>query len=141
MKSAYQLFEDYLNSKGLRFTRERREILDEVMRTHSHFEVEDIFAGLRKKNANISRASIYRTLPLLLDSGIVHKTLCEVMRARYEHVLGHEHHDHMVCVKCGKVIEFKKDGIEKLQEEAAKEHRFKMIGHRLVISGLCKDCV
>ncbi len=140
MQSAEQIFRSYLTSKGLRFTRERKEILAEVMRIHGHFEVEDIFSRLRKKKVDISRASIYRSLPLFLDSGIVRKTPCDVMSARYEHVLGHEHHDHMICVKCGRVIEFKKDGIEKLQEEAVREHGFKMLGHRLIISGLCKDC-
>jgi len=140
MRSAEQIFRDYLASKGLRFTREREEILQEVMKIHSHFEVEDLFARLRKKKAGISRASIYRTLPLLLDSGIVRKTPCEAMRARYEHILGHEHHDHMVCLRCGRVIEFKDDDIERLQEKAAKAHGFHVLGHRLVISGLCSRC-
>jgi len=140
MEPAEQVFRVYLSSKGLRLTGERKEILDEVMHTHSHFEVEDIFYKLRRKDANVSRASIYRMLPLLLESGIIRKTHCDVMKARYEHVLGHEHHDHMVCVKCGKTIEFKKEEIEKLQQEAAKEHHFKMLGHRLIISGLCKNC-
>lgn len=140
MKSAEQLFREYLTSNGLRFTRERKEILDEVMKVHNHFEVEDIYAGLRRKKTDISRASIYRVMPLLINSGIVRKTPCEEMKARYEHILGHEHHDHMVCVKCGKTIEFKKEGIEKLQQEAVKEHHFRMLGHRLIISGLCGDC-
>ena len=140
MHSAEQLFRSYLISKSLRFTPERRKILKEVMGIHGHFEVEDIFTRLRRKKANISRASIYRTMPLLLDSGIVRKTPCELMAARYEHILGHEHHDHMVCISCGRIIEFKKDKIEKLQEDAAKEHAFKILGHRLIISGLCKGC-
>jgi Fur family ferric uptake transcriptional regulator len=140
MEPAEQVFRGYLSSKGLRLTGERKEILDEIMRTHTHFEVEDIFSSLRKKDSSVSRASIYRMLPLLLDSGIIRKTPCEVMKARYEHVLGHEHHDHMVCIKCGKTIEFKKERIEKLQQEAAREHHFRMLGHRLIISGLCKDC-
>ena len=140
MQSAEQIFREYLNSRDLRFTRERGKILDQVMRTHSHFEVEDIFAGLRRKKTGISRASIYRAIPHLLASGIIRKTPCEVMKARYEHVIGHEHHDHLVCVRCGRVIEFRKDGIEKLQKEAAGEHGFSILGHRLVISGLCGRC-
>ncbi len=140
MKSAEQLFTEFLRTKGLRFTRERRNILSEIMKTHSHFEVEDIYMRLRKKNIKVSQASIYRTLPLLVESGIVLKTPCDKMTARYEHVIGHKHHDHMVCMKCGKVIEFRDQNIEKLQEKDAKKHRFEMLGHRLVISGLCERC-
>jgi Fur family ferric uptake transcriptional regulator len=140
MKSAEQLFAEFLRTKGLRFTRERREILSEVMKIHNHFEVDDIFLGLRKRSIKVSHASIYRTLPLLVESGIVLKTPCDKMSARYEHIVGHKHHDHFVCVKCGKIIEFNDTRIEKLQEENARKHHFKMSGHRLVIRGLCEKC-
>jgi len=140
MESAEQLFAKFLKSKGLRFTRERRDILGEVMKIHDHFEVDDIFLRLRKRSIKISHASIYRTLPLLVESGIVLKTPCDKMNARYEHVVGHKHHDHFVCVNCGRIIEFNDTKIEKLQEENAKKFRFKMLGHRLVISGLCEKC-
>ncbi len=140
MKPAEQLFRDYLKSKGLRLTREREEILKEIMKIHGHFEVEDIYLRLRRKKVKVSQTSIYRTLPLLVESGIVQKTPCDRMKARYEHVLGHRHHDHMVCIKCGRIIEFSNERIERLQEEAGKKYRFEILGHRLVLSGLCEEC-
>jgi len=131
---------EYLGLKGLRFTKERREILKAVMGMHNHFEVEDIFLKLRNKGIKVSQTSIYRTLPLLVESGIVLKNTCDKMHARYEHVLGHEHHDHMVCIKCGKIIEFQDEEIEKLQVRAGRKNNFKIIGHRLVIRGFCDKC-
>ena len=140
MKPARQLFASYLGSRGLRLTRERREILGEIMKIHGHFEVEDIYMRLRKKNIKVSQTSIYRTLPLLVESGIVRKTPCDRMKARYEHVLGHRHHDHMVCLKCGRILEFNNERIEQLQKEVGKKYSFEILGHRLVLSGVCEKC-
>ena len=140
-QSAQQKLREYLSSRGLKLTRERKEILKAIMETHSHFEVDDIFIKLRRKKLKISQTSIYRTLPLLVESGIVLKNTCDRMTARYEHVLGHDHHDHMVCVKCGKIIEFQEDNIEELQVKVSKKHKFKILGHRLVIRGLCEKCL
>lgn len=140
MDSPEHLFRSYLNSKGMRFTGERRQIMEEVMRLHEHFEVEDILLRLRRRGAAVSQTTIYRTLPLLVDSGLVRKTPCDRMKARYEHVLGHDHHDHMVCIRCGEVTEFADKSIERAQREAAKNKKFAMLGHRLVISGICHKC-
>jgi Fur family ferric uptake transcriptional regulator len=130
----------YLRSKGLRFTRERQELLKEIMAIHEHFEVDDVLLRLRRRHVGVSQTTIYRTLHLLIDSGLVHKTPCDTMKARYEHVLGHGHHDHMVCVRCGKVIEFSDRRIESAQRGAARRNEFAVLGHRLVISGICRGC-
>ena len=140
MKDAEKDFRKFLKKKDLRCTRERFVILREVLTTREHFEADDIHLRLKEKKFAVSQASVYRTLPLLLEAGIVRKTPCDVMNARYEQVYGTAHHDHMVCLSCGKIIEFKSEKIEELQKTAARRHGFKMMGHRLVISGLCKDC-
>lgn len=111
------------------------------MRIDRHFEIEELIERLRQCQAAVSRASIYRTLSLLISSGLVDKTSFDAAGPCYEIVRGHhDHHDHMVCVKCGKLIEFKQAEIERLQEEVAEEHGFNMRGHRLTIYGVCRNC-
>ncbi len=140
MKRARDAFSEFLANQGMRYTKERRLILEEVMSRHDHFAPEDILVSLRAKGEKVSNASVYRTLPLLIDCGIVAKNALGSMEAGLEHVLGHKHHDHLVCVDCGKIIEFTNDEIENLQEQVAREHGFIVNGHRLVISGRCSDC-
>ncbi len=140
MKEAEETFKKFLANQGLRYTRERRLILEEVMARHRHFEPYDLFTRIRAKGEKVSPASVYRTLPLLIQSGIVVKNPCDQMSARHEHVMGHGHHDHLICLECGKIIEFQNDKIQKQLEQAARSHRFRMENHRLVISGLCQSC-
>ncbi|GAG53227.1 unnamed protein product, partial [marine sediment metagenome] len=99
-------FDEHLAQKGLKFTPARRTILKGAFSSHKHFDTDTLYEKLRAKGENISRATIYRTLPLLAESGLVKETLRCQGKVSYEHIFGHEHHDHMVCIKCGKVIEF-----------------------------------
>lgn len=140
MVNAKKVFKRYLEKQGMRFTQERRLILEEITSLRDHFEVEDLVQQLHYSGKKVSTASIYRTIPLLIDAGIVIKNPCDQMRARLEPVLGYEHHDHLICLKCKKIVEFRNDEIEKLQETVAEKHGFSMEGHRHVISGYCPDC-
>ncbi|KPJ61469.1 MAG: hypothetical protein AMJ46_01940 [Latescibacteria bacterium DG_63] len=140
MNTANEKLGRFLKAKGMRNTQERKEILDEVMRLHKHFEPEEIVMRLRRKGKAVSRASVYRTITLLVDAGIVRKTPCDQMKARFEHVLGHEHHDHLVCIQCGRVVEFHDEEIEDRQMKVARKQGFQITGHRLVISGYCRSC-
>ncbi len=140
MKKAEKIFRGYLEKQGMRFTQERRIILKRVTSLDDHFEVEDLVQQFHSAGLKVSTASVYRTIPLLIDAGIIIKNPCDQMPARLEPVFGHEHHDHMVCRKCKKIVEFKDDEIEKLQKKVAEKHGFSMDGHRLVISGYCRDC-
>jgi Fur family ferric uptake transcriptional regulator len=133
-------FRYYLKSKGLKFTPERRIILKEVFSFHHHFDVDQLYDKLRKHSENISRATIYRTLPLLVESELIRETLRCQGKVSYEHVFGHKHHDHMVCIGCGKVIEFRDERIEKLQDALCKKYSFQPKEHRLGIRGYCKKC-
>lgn len=134
-------FREYLADAGLRFTSERRMILQEVFRRHEHFEAEDIVLGLRQLGQRVSRASVYRTLPLLVESGLLRPVHSDEKHGHYEHVFGHDHHDHLICTRCGATIEFRDDGIERLQVRVCAQHGFRPAHHRLEIIGICAACV
>ena len=140
MITAKDKFCSFLKSKGLKFTPERRVILEGVFSFHKHFDVDQLYDKLRGQGEHVSRASIYRTLPLLIKSGLIAESLRCQESVSYEHIFGHEHHDHMLCIKCGKVTEFRNEKIEELQEEVCKEYGFMALEHRLGIRGYCKRC-
>jgi Fur family ferric uptake transcriptional regulator len=135
-----QKFEEYLKSKELKYTSERNLILKAIFSFHKHFDVEDLFEKLRKQGKDVSRATIYRTIPLLLQSGLITETFRCQDKISYEIIFSKKHHDHLLCVKCGKTIEFFNEKIERLQDEVCKKHNFKPLEHRLGIKGYCEDC-
>ncbi len=140
MITAKDKFSSFLKSKGLKFTPERRAILEGVFSFHKHFDVDQLYDKLQGQGEHISRASIYRTIPLLIKSGLIAESLRCQGRVSYERIFGHEHHDHMLCIKCGKVAEFRNEKIEELQREVCKEYGFMALEHRLGIRGYCKRC-
>lgn len=140
METGQVEFKNFLKEKRLKFTPERRAILKGVFSLHRHFDVDELYDKLRKAGVNVSRASIYRTLPLLIQCGLIAQTFRCRDKASYEHIFGHEHHDHMLCMRCGKIIEFSDEKIEKLQEEVCKRYRFKSVEHKLGIRGYCRKC-
>jgi Fur family ferric uptake transcriptional regulator len=133
-------FKKYLKSKELKFTKERETILDEILSHKGHFDLEEIYLGLRDKGSKVSRASIYRTVPLLVESGILEEVQRTDKHAHYELTYGSSHHDHMLCTECGKVIEFYSPSIEKLQDSLCRSRGFKGTSHTLEIRGVCKEC-
>jgi len=138
--NAEQKFEEFLKSKELKYTSERKSIVKAMFSFHKHFDVEELFEKMRKQGNHISRATIYRTIPLLLKSGLITETLRCQDKINYENIFNKKHHDHLLCVKCGKIIEFYNEKIEKLQEEVCRQHNFVPIEHRLGIKGYCEDC-
>ena len=135
------LFRDYLNQKGLRNTPERETIVREVFVTQDHFDVDTLYLRLRNKKKNISKASIYRTIPLLIDSGLIKEVFFEDGHMHYEHEYGNDHHCHFRCLGCKKIIEFKQDFIEDIQETFSKDYGFEVTGHKLELFGYCRDCL
>ena len=133
-------FEEFLKLKELKYTSERKLILKVIFSFHKHFDVEELFEKLRKQGNNVSRATIYRTIPLLIQSGLITETLHCQDKTSYENIFNKKHHDHLVCINCGKITEFYNEKIEKLQEEVCREHNFVPIEHRLGIKGYCEDC-
>jgi Fur family ferric uptake transcriptional regulator len=136
-----KLFSDYLDKKQLKYTPERKVILKEVFSLSHHFEADELFFKLRKrKGQRISRATVYRTLPLLEESGLIRRVVFIDKHTHYELVYGNMHHEHLICIKCGNVIEFYNKALEDSLEEVAREHSFQPIGHKLEITGYCKKC-
>lgn len=131
---------EYLRDKGLKFTPERRLILEEVRRMRNHFEAEDIVSRIRERGRRVSRASVYRTLPLLVDSGLLREVHSMEKHSHFEHIFGHEHHDHLICKVCGKTVEFLDPQIEELQDRVCAEHGFQLDFHKLEITGICGKC-
>ena len=140
MQDAESEFRNYLEERGYRTTPERFAVLREVIRSEGHFEADDIFVRLRSKSVSASQTSVYRTLNLLVEAGIVRKNPCDRMSARYEAVFGSEHHDHLICLRCGRIIEFQDENLQRILKEVADRRRFELVGHRLVLSGYCEDC-
>lgn len=133
-------FEKFLKNHSLKFTIERQTLLNEISGIKGHFDSESLYDKLRKKQLRISRDTVFRNLPLLLDAGILQKSVGEGKSEYFELVGPKGHHDHMVCVSCGKVIEFHSDAIEKIQDQLCKEYDFEMTFHDHRLFGHCKSC-
>ena len=133
-------FKDYLLTQGLKTTQQRELILDEFLRSASHLSTEELYLRLRRKNPRIGYATVHRTLKLFAECGIAEQRHFGDGQARYE-ASGHdEHHDHLICITCGKIVEFEDPRIEELQVEVAGGHGFTIERHRLELYGCCSDC-
>jgi Fur family transcriptional regulator, ferric uptake regulator len=133
-------FEQFLRARKLRLTPQRRAIFERAFDTHQHFTADTLFGWLKDAPARVSRATVYRTLSLLVEGGFLESLDIGQGELRYEHVLGHRHHDHMVCLDCGRIEEFVDPRIEALQEEACRERGFVMVSHNLRLFGRCRAC-
>ena len=140
--SPVQKFQEYLATKGQRLTTARAIIVNEVFATHEHFDAEQLVARLSRRadSRRVSRSSIYRTLVSLEEAGLLRKVARTKDRDVYEHDYGYPQHDHLICGKCGTLIEFRNQSISEVLEEVAAEHGFRMSGHRLEVYGLCDGC-
>lgn len=134
------LFRSYLASQKLKMTQERRRILEEVFRSAEHFGADELHLRFVRKKIAVSRATIYRTLEHLVKSGLVRRVYLDQKKAFFEHVHGRQHHEHMICLNCGKVIEFSDDPLEQRQDKVCRDLNFKPLRHSLRIVGLCSDC-
>jgi len=133
-------FEAYLRRNKLKLTAQRRKVLDTVFEIHEHFTADQLAAWLSEAGAGVSRATVYRTLDLLDKGGFVQSLGTGEGGLLYEHVLGHRHHDHMVCLRCGEIEEFQDQIIEELQAAAAHRKGFHLTGHLLRLTGVCRTC-
>jgi Fur family transcriptional regulator, ferric uptake regulator len=137
---ASERFKNFLRERGLTFTSTRNAILGGIVASEGHFDAAELHDLLKRKGETLSAATIYRALPLFVRSGIIRETLRAGGRSRYEHALGHDHHDHLECIACGRIIEFKDDELEKLQEKVCRKNGFTAVEHRLGIRGYCAAC-
>jgi len=133
-------FERHLVSRGLRLTSVRRAILTAVLERAGHFPIEDLIADLKRRGIRGSKATVYRTLPMLTEAGILQQAVITGDMRSYEAAVGREHHDHLVCLGCGKVVEFEFEAFEILQREIAARHGFRLEGHHHQLVGRCPEC-
>jgi Fur family ferric uptake transcriptional regulator len=135
-----RVFADFLKSRGLKFTRSRRALLRKIFAMHDHFTADQLLERLRKERIPASKATVYRTLAVMQDCGLLGSHDFGGGALHYEHVLGHAHHDHLICLGCRSIVEFRDDRIEDLQERIAKDAGFTLLDHSLKLLGLCRTC-
>jgi len=116
--------------EGLRYTQQRQIIWDEIRNSSKHRDAEEIYLKIKKKNKiKVSRATVYRTIDVLVKNNLVRKMELGDGRALYEHKFEEEHHDHMICVETGKITEFYNEKLEELQEEIVKDQGYELVRH------------
>ncbi len=134
-------FAKFLKRKNMKITQSRLDLIDLIASYGKHFEVEELANWIATKaDKSVSRSTVYRTIKLLQEFGVIREVIKQGNKTIYEFVAGKAHHDHLVCMECGKIIEFVNEDIEKLQDEVCKEYDFTPVHHRLEIFGICKDC-
>lgn len=133
-------FRSYLATQGLKSTRQREIILEEFLRSGAHLSTEDLYLRLREQHPRIGYATVHRTLKLFAECGIAEPRQFGDGQTRYESSAGEEHHDHLICLDCGTIVEFGNPQIEALQDSVAREHGFHIVRHRLELYGHCRKC-
>tara|TARA_B100000029_G_scaffold225119_1_gene222939 strand:- start:4732 stop:5163 length:432 start_codon:yes stop_codon:yes gene_type:complete len=126
---AIQILKEILRKEGLRYTSQRQSVWDEIRNTHEHRDAEDIYMSIRSNGVNVSRATVYRTIDVLVKNRLVRKMDVGDGRARYEPRLDDQHHDHMICEETGDIIEFFNEELENLQEKIANDHGYTVTRH------------
>ncbi len=140
VEEAWPLFVDFLKKKDARVTQARKIVLTQVFSRHDHFCADDLAAELSSGLNHVSRGTVYRTLALMEEAGLVRVIRDTDVHAHYEHTFNHPHHEHMICDRCGQFIEFSDEKIMELIDAACVAKQFKERNHRIVVFGTCKDC-
>src|SRR5215472_5441762 len=140
MTEEQEVFLNHIHKKGLKRTAQRDLILEVFLRTEGHLSGEDLYRLVREEDPTVGQTTVYRTLRLLTDAGLAREVRFGDGRAHYEHNYKHQHHDHMICTECGRIIEFFSAELEAIQDAMAARHRFEVTQHLLRIIGICADC-
>ncbi len=129
----------YLDEHNLKHTHQRDNILAVFLEVKGHITSDEIYNRVRVRFPNIGYTTVYRTMKLLCDAGLASERHFDEGVRRYE--IAHEHHDHLVCIRCGKIIEFECELIEAAQEKIAASYQFRVLRHRHELYGHCSDCL
>lgn len=140
MKKELDVFLNFLKTKDLKLTAQREKILEIFLKTERHVTTEELYEIIKKKSPDIGQATVFRTLRLMCQARIAEEVDLGDKKIRYEHKYGHEHHDHLVCTKCGRFIEVKEPEIESLQNKLCKKNNFLPQKHSMKIFGICNKC-
>jgi Fur family ferric uptake transcriptional regulator len=132
-------FREFLEIRGEKLTEPRRVLVRQIFDTHKHFDADELVRDVHDAGHAISRATVYRTLRLLVEAGLL-RELRLTNRTAYEHDYGYPAHDHMHCTVCNRVVEFRNDEIRKIRDAVSRAHGFRPSGHRFLITGVCSAC-
>ncbi len=135
-----EIFLEHIQRAGLRRTGQRDLIMDIFLRTEEHLTSEDLYWLVQKDDPSVGHTTVYRTLKLLTEAGLAREVRFGDNKTYYEHHYNHEHHDHMICTECGRVIEFFSQDIESMQDQMADKFGFRPTHHSLRLWGVCSDC-
>ena len=138
--SILETFQRNLVRQGLNLTRQREEILRCFMEARRHMNVEEIYDQLKRQDPSLGRATVFRTVKLLTECGLAAEVASANGPAKFELKADRPHHDHMICVECGRILEFQSPLMERFQDEAVRRHGFTALWHRHEIFGRCRDC-
>lgn len=138
--SALTRFQEFIMKKGLNTTLQRRVIAEAFFGFPGHHSLEEFYQYIIKKDPGIGQTTVYRTLKLLCEAGLANEIQFSDSITRYEVAKHNGHHDHMVCLSCGKIVELFDQRIEQLQKDLAEQHGFCLSGHVHNLYGLCADC-
>jgi Fur family ferric uptake transcriptional regulator len=135
-----QAIAEFMRSRGLKLTGPRRRVVEKLLQVRGHVGADDLIDLLRKDRTPVSKATVYRTLALVSQSGLIDGHDFDRGKRVYEPMVGRAHHDHLYCIACGKVIEFTEEAIERLQDKVVQRHRFTPVYHSHKIFGYCFAC-
>jgi Fur family ferric uptake transcriptional regulator len=141
MRREFAIWDEFIGRKGLRRTPQREKILEVFLSTERHVTAEELHKLVKKRLEGIGYVTVYRTMRILVEAGLCDEIDFGDGLTRFEHKYGHEHHDHLICMKCGRFIEVIDPKIERLQEKMAKERGFTPMAHKLEIFGYCRRCL
>lgn len=140
MQKEKEIFFNHLRLFGFKRTVQRELILDVFLETKGHSSTEELYKLIKLKDPNVGVTTVYRTLKLLAECGLAREEKLGDGRTRYEHLYNQQHHDHLICTKCGALIEFYSEAIENKQDEVTKQFKFQPTHHSLRIFGICYQC-
>jgi Fur family transcriptional regulator, ferric uptake regulator len=133
-------FFDYLRGASLRVTPERFEVLETISDSSTHFDADELYIILKTKGSKVSRATVYNTLELLHDCGLVSKYRFHENHSRYEKAFDRPPHEHLICLKCGGITEFVSDRLTEIQDQVCRENDFEPKSSSLQVVGICASC-
>ena len=139
-KSLHQVFQKFLKDHQYKQTGERYAILDEIEKMNNHFEADDLVMRLRQQGKRISRATVYRTLHLLEDCGIVRRVRFGENHNHFELSLEEANHAHLICTECGSIVEFEDSKLANVQETICSQYGYLPVRRMVEIYGVCPKC-
>ena len=140
VRARMRRFEQALRERGLKSTSQRDDITRVFFAAESHLSIEELYRAVKKVNPRVGYATVYRTLKLLKECGLAAERHFDDGQARYEAVEEAQHHDHVICERCGKIVEFASQELERLQDRIGRFLGFVVGRHRMELYGICADC-